>query len=187
MTSLRSKGLLVFNQVPLLRIDGLDLVQSKAIVRYLAEKHNLRGPNPADVAMSDMVAEGISDWRSAMGIAFEFSFGGYEQSAEQKEKARNANSKYLPFLERRISAAGSGWLVGSSMTYADVLFLEVAEQIVTADSVCLDSYPLCAALHQKMLGQARLAEFLKSDLRKSKSQDGIAGYKKTVMHTLERT
>merc|ERR1712094_80816 len=38
MASLRSKGLLVFNQVPLLRIDGLDLVQSKAIVRYLAEK-----------------------------------------------------------------------------------------------------------------------------------------------------
>jgi hypothetical protein len=41
--------------VPLLRIDGLALVQTKAIVRYLAEKHGLRGATPAEVATCDMV------------------------------------------------------------------------------------------------------------------------------------
>jgi len=34
---------LLFQQVPLLRIDGMNLVQSGAIVRYLAAKTNLYG------------------------------------------------------------------------------------------------------------------------------------------------
>jgi len=47
MQHLRGAGMLLWNQVPLLCIDGLQLVQSKATVRYLAEKHNVRGSTPA--------------------------------------------------------------------------------------------------------------------------------------------
>ena len=43
MAGLRENGLLLWNQVPLLCIDGLELVQSQAIVRYLGEKHGVRG------------------------------------------------------------------------------------------------------------------------------------------------
>ena len=37
-------------QVPLLRIDGLNLVQSQAIVRYLARKHKLYGADDKQAA-----------------------------------------------------------------------------------------------------------------------------------------
>ena len=47
---LRENGYLAFNQVPLLRIDGLNLVQSQAIVRYLARKHHLYGENDKEAA-----------------------------------------------------------------------------------------------------------------------------------------
>jgi len=41
---------LLFQQVPLLRIDGMNLVQSGAIARYLARKTHLYGETDADAA-----------------------------------------------------------------------------------------------------------------------------------------
>ena len=50
--SLRDGGYLAFGSVPLLCIDGMKLVQTQAIVRYLAAKHGLRGNgSPADVVL----------------------------------------------------------------------------------------------------------------------------------------
>ena len=40
---LRSSGQLPFGQLPLLQIDGVEIVQSQAIVRYLARRANLTG------------------------------------------------------------------------------------------------------------------------------------------------
>lgn len=41
---------LLFQQVPLLRIDGIDLVQSGAIARYLARKTHLYGDTDIEAA-----------------------------------------------------------------------------------------------------------------------------------------
>lgn len=40
---LRSNGQLPFGQLPLLQIDGVEIVQSQAIIRYLARRANLTG------------------------------------------------------------------------------------------------------------------------------------------------
>jgi glutathione S-transferase len=44
-------GKVLFGQVPLLEIDGLNLVQTGAIVRYLARKYNLYGNNDKEATM----------------------------------------------------------------------------------------------------------------------------------------
>jgi glutathione S-transferase len=54
---LNADGALLFGQVPLLQIDGLNIVQSQAIVRYLAHKHGLCGASAAERALADQVAE----------------------------------------------------------------------------------------------------------------------------------
>jgi len=188
MQKVREDGLLVWNQVPLLCIDGLNLVQSKAVVRYLAEKHNVRGTCPAEVAMCDMIAEGIADWKTAIGHPFEFGFGAHAQTDENKTKNVAGNGRYLPMVERCLAknnpngSVGGGFLVGSSATYCDVLALEVLDQIVRADDQCLAEFPLTSSLYKTMA--AKMKDFLSSDMRKSKVQDTIEGYKKTVMHTL---
>ncbi len=46
---------LVLSQLPLLQIDGLNIVQSGAIVRYIARKHGLDGATPDDKAKADVV------------------------------------------------------------------------------------------------------------------------------------
>ena len=40
---LRNNGQLPFGQLPLLQIDGVEIVQSQAIIRYLARRANLTG------------------------------------------------------------------------------------------------------------------------------------------------
>ena len=105
IAKLREDRLLLFDQVPLLRIDGLNLVQSKACVRYLAEKHNLRGATPAEVATTDMLAEGIADWKEKFGKTFEFAYGAHEQTYERVARASVLPS-FLPSFLQRTSLRG---------------------------------------------------------------------------------
>lgn len=41
----------MFQQVPLVEIDGMKLIQTKAILHYIAEKYNLHGKDIKDRAM----------------------------------------------------------------------------------------------------------------------------------------
>lgn len=187
MEHLRKNGYLVFNQVPLLCIDGLKLVQSRAIVRYLAAKYDLAGETPGQVAMCDIVAESIHDWLSGCGRAFEFC-GGYHPDKNQQDAIYAAHAKYLPLLERLAAASETGYLLGSygckGMTYPDVLLLEGIEMALSRDPKVLVGYPNLDALHKKLLEAPRLKEFLASDLRKTKDPKCIPAYKKSVIDTL---
>ena len=54
-----SERQLPFGQLPLLQIDGYEIVQSQAIVRYLARRAKICGENPGDEIKCDMIAETI--------------------------------------------------------------------------------------------------------------------------------
>ena len=106
MAKLKEDRLLLFDQMPLLRIDGLDLVQERSIVRYLAEKHDLRGSTLAEVALCDMLAEGLRDWKDAFGRVFEFAYGAHEQRVPAVSRRRRAG-KGGPGTRGRVSGATS--------------------------------------------------------------------------------
>ena len=136
--------------------------------------------------MADMIAEGIADWKAMIGSPFEFRFGAHAQTLEQRQQTAAGNAKYLPFLECRLTKSGTGFLVCETATYADVLCLEVLDQIVGADSTCLAQFPLTHALYKAMVRMPRMAAFLDSDRRKSKTQGVIEAYKASVNRTLGR-
>lgn len=46
-------GALMFQQVPMVEIDGMKLIQTKAILNYIAEKYNLHGKDLNDRVMYD--------------------------------------------------------------------------------------------------------------------------------------
>lgn len=181
---LRANGYLMFDQVPLLCIDGLKLVQSQAIVRYLARKHGLNGQSAADQVRIDMVAETILDWRRGIGIAFEYSFNAHEPSQEQRATLAAGNARFLPRLEKILLQNGQVFFVGATASYADILALEPLEQIAPYED--LSEYPSMRALHANLKGMPRLSAWLQSNLRKSKTQEGVAEYKRLVAHTLGR-
>ena len=62
LSALRASGKLPFDQMPLLEIDGLDLSQSSAMIRYLARRGGLYGNNDRDAMWCDMVAGVAADF-----------------------------------------------------------------------------------------------------------------------------
>lgn len=70
-----------------------------------------------------MVGDGVKDFLSKIvGLPFEDDIAKYTLELQNKWCP-----KYLPLFERRLKDAGSGWLVGSTMTYPDITLTEVAK------------------------------------------------------------
>ena len=186
LARLRADGMLMMNQVPLLCIDGLRLVQSRAIVRYLAERGGLCGDGSTRQRVEcDILAESVHDWKDASCSSFEYGMNGFEPNERQMRRIQKGNARFLPIFEQRLSREGKAqdFLVGSAMTYADVLMLEVLEQVVPADPGCLERFPGVQRLHQRLRGIPRIARWLGSDRRKTKTQSEVAPYKALVKHT----
>ena len=63
--TIKAEGLkdrsLLYGQVPRLHIDGMDLVETGAIMRYIGRKYNLLGETPETNAFGDMAYEGFVD------------------------------------------------------------------------------------------------------------------------------
>ncbi|KAK2113867.1 Glutathione S-transferase A1, partial [Saguinus oedipus] len=51
LDKLRNDGYLMFQQVPMVEIDGMKLVQSRAILNYIASKYNLYGKDIKERAL----------------------------------------------------------------------------------------------------------------------------------------
>ena len=116
---------LPFGQLPLLQIDGLELVQSQTIVRYLAKRANLMGTTPKEEVICDMIAETVRD---LIGLVAGTPFARRRGAAQldlhmimlrEKWNARASRLEFL--LEQQIKAKNGCVLVGKSVTYADVL------------------------------------------------------------------
>merc|ERR1712166_1099323 len=175
-------GVLAFDQFPLLQIDGLNLVQKHAAVRYLARKHGLYGQTNAEATMIDILFDGLVD------------FGGNGAAVNQK-----AQDKYLPRIERALRAGSDGFLVGGALSMADVQlfyvidyvycgdvtpnpFFSDAETVYTGNTQVLEGYPLLAKHYTMMGALPSLMAYLGSELRLPRNgPEGWVDRVKTVL------
>lgn len=111
--SMVNAGVLGFDQVPLLQIDGLNLVQKYAAVRYLARKHGLYGADNAEATVIDMVYESLMDF----------------QNAVRNKGAETALKKYLPLIQRALHSTPGSYLAGPTLSFVDVVFMYVVHFI----------------------------------------------------------
>jgi glutathione S-transferase len=159
--ALRDGGALAFGQLPLLEIDGLRLVQSQAIVRYVARRGGLAGSDDAESATIDMVAEAVRDARSGL-TAYPFSIDGPAHAAECRAKLLG---KQLPYLEAALRRGG-GTVVPSGLSYADVLIAEMLEGYIgLLGHGLIDELPWLKALRDRVLALDGVAKYLTSDRR----------------------
>lgn len=63
--ALKESGKLLFGQLPLLEIDGLNLTQAAAMVQYIARKHSLVGDSPQENVKCDMIFGATTDLAQA--------------------------------------------------------------------------------------------------------------------------
>lgn len=112
---------LPFRQLPMLQIDGQDLAQSQAICRYLARRANIAGTNSVEEVKIDMLAEAVND---LIPLAMSVPFIRKKSPEELDSHIRLARVKWQKLaarLEAILRKNGGVYLVGESLSYADVL------------------------------------------------------------------
>jgi glutathione S-transferase len=158
---LRKNGDLLFEQLPLLEIDGKKLVQSGAILRHLARKYNLYGKNDDDRVRIDMLTEGTRDFLSPFAS---FCFG--DDAKTLQEIRANTLPRYMPVFERLVSESKSGYLVGDALSMADVCLLEVLLHLPERVPEAFDGYPKLKEYMNRISSLPSIAAYLNGPQRK---------------------
>uniref|UniRef100_A0A671T5W0 glutathione transferase n=1 Tax=Sinocyclocheilus anshuiensis TaxID=1608454 RepID=A0A671T5W0_9TELE len=173
---LLNDGALMFQQVPLLEMDGMQLVQSKAILHYIAGKCSLYAKDHKERAMIDMYSEALSP---TLIIMYPFKPAENTQihlsNIEQK-----ATDHFLPVFEKGL--ANSQFLVGNQLSRADVHLLEASLMLQELLPTILSAFPKIQASQEKMKAFPTISKFLQPGSARKPPPDEV--YVKTVMAVL---
>eukprot|EP00285_Hemiselmis_virescens_P007024 CAMPEP_0173393488 /NCGR_PEP_ID=MMETSP1356-20130122/22136_1 /TAXON_ID=77927 ORGANISM="Hemiselmis virescens, Strain PCC157" /NCGR_SAMPLE_ID=MMETSP1356 /ASSEMBLY_ACC=CAM_ASM_000847 /LENGTH=228 /DNA_ID=CAMNT_0014351509 /DNA_START=118 /DNA_END=807 /DNA_ORIENTATION=+ len=182
LEGLRGEGKLMFNQLPLLEIDGLNLVQSDACIRYLARKHDMLGKDAAEGAVVDMVQAATLELR---GVVLGYVFvPEADRASKLAESFKTTVPKFLAPIDKLLSQSKTGFVAGGDVTMADVTLYEAISFLLDAPTPSkdwFDSYPSAQKHHTMMQSRKQMAAYIKSD-RRHPFPDDV--YKKAVVDTL---
>lgn len=160
LAALRAGGKLPFDQIPLLEIDGLCLSQSGAMIRYLARRGNFYGDNDIDAVCCDMVAGAVADFaETAMQAAFQAT------ADTAVSNMRRSFAKFGPRFEARLVANGGQYIVGTRLSFADVVLAEALSSYLERLPDILAHSPALAALRAHITALPGIAAYLASDRR----------------------
>ncbi|RUS74747.1 hypothetical protein EGW08_017498 [Elysia chlorotica] len=164
---LMEDGKLLFNQLPLLEIDGKFLTQSNACVRYVGRKAGLCGKNDDEAAQIDMLYEGGRDFMTPfLPIVF-------KPEAEVLETIKSKTMpRYMPIFDKVAATNGTGYLVGGGLTLADLSVLEALLACVEYFGMeCFNGFPALKKVYETVTSLDTISGFLKSSHRMRKNDD----------------
>ncbi|XP_008116178.1 glutathione S-transferase [Anolis carolinensis] len=160
LEKLKKDGLLLFQQVPMVEIDGMKLVQSRAILNYIAEKYNLCGKDIKQRALIDMYSEGAFDL-CEMIMMLPWKYPDLkEREKETSAVLEKATGRYFPVFEKVLKDHGQDFLVGNQLSRADIQVLEsiLATEELKAD--VLSKFPLLKAFKTRISNIPNIKKFL---------------------------
>ncbi|XP_021054331.1 glutathione S-transferase alpha-3 [Mus pahari] len=159
LARLRNDGSLMFQQVPMVEIDGMKLVQTRAIMNYIASKYNLYGKDMKERALIDMYTEGVADLDEIVLHYLYIPPAEKEASlAKIKDKAR---TRYFPAYEKVLKSHGQDFLVGNRLSRADVYLVQILYHVEELDPSVLTNFPLLKALRTRVSDLPTVKKFLR--------------------------
>ncbi|RXN15453.1 glutathione S-transferase alpha [Labeo rohita] len=175
---LLNDGAMMFQQVPLIEIDGMYLVQSRAIMNYIAGKYNLYGKDLKERALIDMYTESTID---VMDMIIVQPFSPPENKQKQLSAIeQTAKSRHLPAFEKGLK--NSQFLVGNQLSRADVHLLEVTLMLQELFPTILSTFPNIQAFQEKMKALPTISKFLQPGSKRKSPPD--EAYVKVVKEVL---
>ncbi|XP_071298352.1 glutathione S-transferase-like isoform X2 [Agelaius tricolor] len=158
LTKLQKDGSLLFQQVPMVEIDGMKLVQTRAIANYVATKYNLYGKDMKERALIDMYVEGMFDLYELLIMYFiQPADKKQEHFANMMDKAEN---RYFPVFEKVLKDHGKDFLVGNQLSRADVQLLEVILMAEEYKPDTLAKFPLLQSFKARISNIPTIKKFL---------------------------
>ena len=155
-----------FGAVPLWEEpDGFKLAQSLAIVGYLATTHGLAGKTPREAAQVNQTLGAYDDVRTEMRKLAVVEAD--QRAAVRQGLASEFLPRWLGYLDRVLASNrdGQGFVVGDSLTVADLALWYLLELIVDNGFTALETYPRLIAYAERIGKRPRLAEYLRSAKR----------------------
>uniref|UniRef100_A0A8C8VLX6 glutathione transferase n=1 Tax=Pelusios castaneus TaxID=367368 RepID=A0A8C8VLX6_9SAUR len=181
LEKLRKDGALLFQQVPMVEIDGMKMVQTRAILSYIAGKYNLYGKDLKERALIDMYVEGTTD---LMGMIMQLPF----QPPEAQEKnlaliIERAATRYFPVYEKVLKDHGQEFLVGSRFSWADVHLFEAILMAEECKPDILSSFPQLQAFKGRISNIPTVKKFLQpGSQRKPPADDKLIAKVKKIFN-----
>ncbi|KAK6169522.1 hypothetical protein SNE40_020562 [Patella caerulea] len=175
---LRSDGHLLFQQLPLLEIDGKRIVQSGAILRYLARRGGIYGNSNDESTRIDELFEGTRDFYGPLlGMVFR------PEEDVLKDAKEKVLPRYLPAFNKVLEETGSGYLVGKSLTIADLGLIETLLVLVEylGDQI-LTGYPQLQSFYKNMTSDEKIASFLLGPHRHPKNDQTYVDTVKRILY-----
>ncbi|XP_021512123.2 glutathione S-transferase A2-like [Meriones unguiculatus] len=155
---LKKDGSLMFEQVPMVEIDGMKLVQTRAILNYIATKYDLYGKDMKERALIDMYAEGIEDLCQMFRV-LAVCLPDEKESKTSLIRDRTKN-RYLPAFEKVLKSHGQDYFVGNRLTRVDIQLMELLIYIEELDPSLLAPFPLLKALRSRISNLPNVKKFL---------------------------
>ncbi|XP_008115855.1 glutathione S-transferase A1 [Anolis carolinensis] len=160
LEKLKKDGLLLFQQVPMVEIDGMKLVQSRAILNYIAAKYNLYGKDIKQRALIDVYSEGAWDLgEMIMQLPWKY-IDPEEREKETIVILEKATGRYFPVFEKVLKDHGQDFLVGNQLSRADIQLLETILATEELKEGVLSKFPLLKAFKTKISNISNIKKFL---------------------------
>ncbi|KAM3675604.1 glutathione S-transferase-like [Ammospiza nelsoni] len=158
LTKLQKDGSLLFQQVPMVEMDGMKLVQTRAIANYISTKYNLYGKDVKERALIDMYVEGMFDLNELL-IMYVIQPADKKQEyfANMMDKTEN---RYFPVFEKVLKDHGKDFLVGNQLSRADVQLLEVILMAEEYKPDILAKFPLLQSFKARISNIPTIKKFL---------------------------
>ncbi|PIO70329.1 glutathione S-transferase protein [Teladorsagia circumcincta] len=152
-----------FNQVPVLEVEGKQLAQSFAIVRYLAGQFGYAGKSAWEEAIVDMIGDQFKDYLVEVSPVLRVVLGFDEGDADAllKEKFFPARDKFMTFMTKILKSNKSGYLVGDSLTWPD-LYLAEGTELAKKIPTLYDGFPELKAHSEKIRSIPELKKWIES-------------------------
>ncbi|XP_023778266.1 glutathione S-transferase-like isoform X2 [Cyanistes caeruleus] len=158
LTKLQKDGSLLFQQVPMVEMDGMKLVQTRAIANYIATKYNLCGKDLKERALIDMYVEGMFDLNELLMTY------GYQPADKKEQHFANmmdkATNRYFPVFEKVLKDHGKDFLVGNQLSRADVQLLELILMAEEFKPDILAQFPLLQRFKARISNIPTIKKFL---------------------------
>ncbi|KAL1771328.1 glutathione S-transferase alpha-3 [Sigmodon hispidus] len=166
---LKNDGSLMFRQVPMVEIDGMKLVQTRAILNYIASKYNLYGKDMKERALIDMYTEGAMDLNE-MIIRYAFLPPG-EKDASLAQITRRARKCHFPAFEEVLKSHGQDYLVGNRLSRADIHVVELLYHMEELNDSIMANFPLLQALRSRVSNLPPVKKFLQPGSQRKPVED----------------
>nr|XP_028577525.1 glutathione S-transferase-like isoform X1 [Podarcis muralis]XP_028577527.1 glutathione S-transferase-like isoform X1 [Podarcis muralis] len=158
LEKLRKDGVLLFQQAPMVEIDGMKMVQTRAILNYIATKYNLYGKDVKQRALIDMYCEGTMDLYELMLML-------PIRPADTREKefaniVEKATTRYFPVFEKVLKDHRQNFLVGNQLSKADIQLLEAILMAEELKADILSQFPLLKAFKVRISSIPTVKKFL---------------------------